>query len=110
MILAFGIGIHLILGNLYEEFSTYGKCVFAIISNDFPLIHAYNDVMSGYHHEVFNIHLIQTLVAIFRLFIVFLGCAIIINLYKKAMAFEQGHSTLDPEKKSFYDKVDEIQN
>jgi len=82
--------------------------VFAIISNDIPLIHAYNDIMSGYHHRIFNIHLIQTLVAIFRLFIVILGGAIVINLYKKAMAFEQGHSTLNPEKKSFYDKVDEI--
>lgn len=45
---------------------------------------------------------------IFRLLILIFGCALVTNLYKKAMSFEKGHAAMDPEKKSFYDTVEEI--
>lgn len=30
------------------------------------------------------------------------------NLYKRAMSFEKGHLSVDPEKQAFYNQVDEI--
>lgn len=35
--------------------------------------------------------------------------ALMTNLYKRAMSFEKGHISEDPEKQAFFNQVDEIQ-
>ena len=64
--------------------------------------------MKNQRNEAFDLQIIQLLIVIFRMFVFIFGCAFITNLYKKAMAHEKGHAAMDPEKKTFYDQVEEI--
>ena len=97
------------LSPLYPEFDTYQRTIFSILVSDFQLIGMYHDIMGNYSHGGVMLNYSMLFIVIMKSLLCLFAIALMTNLYKKAMSFEKGHISEDPEKLAFYNQLDEIQ-
>lgn len=105
--MTWAIGVYVFMSNISFEFSTYAKTVLKMAKIlDFeaePRAVGY----SSEDHAMYQTGLF--IVSMYKIFVLVIGIALVVNLYKKAMIFQQGHCSPDPQKVAFYNQVTEIQ-
>lgn len=109
MVFCWAQGLYILLSPLYPEFDTYQRTIFSILVSDFQLIGMYHDIMGNYSHREVILDYSMIFIVIMKSLLSLFAIAMMTNLYKRAMSFEKGHISDDPEKQAFYNQIDEIQ-
>jgi hypothetical protein len=65
--------------------------------------------MGNYSHGGVMLNYSMLFIVIMKSLLCLFAIALMTNLYKRAMSFEKGHISEDPEKQAFFNQVDEIQ-
>lgn len=110
MIGSWAQGIYISLSPMYPEFSTFGGSIVTMLSTDLQLLKVHHDLVNGYSHSDVVFDMSVMFIYSFKIFIAVFAIALMTNLYKKAMTFEKGHASIDPEKEAYFNQIDEIQD
>jgi Na+-translocating ferredoxin:NAD+ oxidoreductase RnfD subunit len=102
------MGINLLLGSHYSEFSTFIGTFVSMVSLDLQQIQIFHDLRSGEINYNYSILVANIFIILVKSIIFICTCSLATNLYKCAMEFETGHSAPGPDKVALYTKIDEM--